>query len=58
MTYEAFRSEMNNDYEGKMRKLSDFALQNPEQYATFRERWEKEYQEEMRLHNRKVSGWK
>ena len=58
MDYEKFKEAMNReDYSG-MREVSAFALEQPERYEHFREKWRKEFDEKIRCHNRDLTEGK
>ncbi len=55
MTYEQYKRKMNSDYKGKLRDISKFAQENTELYQQYNERYHRERDEEIRLHNRRLS---
>ncbi|MCQ4775012.1 hypothetical protein NE634_14950 [Lacrimispora saccharolytica] len=55
MNYEKFKEAMNReDYSG-MNEISAFALEQPERYERFREKWRSEFDEKIRCHNRDLT---
>lgn len=57
MSYKEFRDISSSDESGVMRKLSAFALENPTKYAEYREKYQAEQDSQLRLHNRRMSGY-
>lgn len=55
MTYGQFRAKMDDDYKGQLQELSKFAMEFPELYEQYRERYHQEQEEERRLRNRRMA---
>lgn len=54
MTYEQFRQKSDSGEIGIMQELSQFAINSPEAYSKYREKYQVELGERMRLHNRQI----
>ena len=55
MTYEQFKQKSDSDEKGVMQELSQFAMKCPETYSKYRERYQREKDEQIRLHNRRLT---
>lgn len=58
MTYEQFKQKSDSDEKGVMQELSQFAMKCPELYQQYRKKWQAEKNEQIRLHNRRLSDGK
>lgn len=58
MTYETFKKKSDSGETGTMQELSQFAIKCPETYSKYRERYQTERNEQIRLHNRQLSDGK
>lgn len=54
MTYEQFKRKSDDGERGTLRELSKFAMESPELYKQYRERYHREQDEQTRLHNRRL----
>lgn len=54
-TYEWYKKKREFNENGDMRELSKFCFDNPGLYDEYRNRYEAEQSEEMRLHNRRLT---
>lgn len=57
MTYETFKKKSDSGEAGVMREISKFAMESPEKYAEYREKYQAECDERLRLHNRRLAGY-
>lgn len=55
MTYETFKRKSDSGERGTLRELSKFAMESPELYQQYRERYQQEKDEQQRLHNRRLT---
>lgn len=58
MTYKQFKQKSDSDEKGVMQELSQFAMKCPELYQRYREKWQAEKNEQIRLHNKQLSDGK
>lgn len=56
MTYAEFKKISDGGEHGAMMTLSKLAMKSPEKYATYRQKYQAECDERLRLHNRKIHG--
>lgn len=54
-TYEWYVSKMNSDEKGSMLQVSQFAMENPELYQRYRERYLQERDKERQSHNQRLT---
>ncbi|MDE7200874.1 MAG: hypothetical protein K2O91_02980 [Lachnospiraceae bacterium] len=55
MTYEQYKNKIGSDKSGTMQEVSQFAMKSPELYRQYKERYDKEQDEERALHNRRLT---
>lgn len=53
--YEWYKKKMDSDAKGTMWEVSQFAMTSPELYRQYKERYDKEQDEERALHNRRLT---
>lgn len=56
-SYEWYKKKMDEADTGNMRIVSKFALDCPELYKQYRERYQQEQDEQRRINNRKIMGY-
>ena len=55
MTYQQYKNKTESDEKGTMQEVSQFAMKSPELYRQYKERYDKEQDEERALHNRRLT---
>lgn len=55
MTYTEFKRLSDSNESGTMRELSKFAMENPSLYEQHRAKYQEEYEQRLKLHNRGIA---
>ena len=55
MTYQEFKEKTDSSTKGVLQEISKFAMESPEVYQQYRERYHREQDEQTRLHNRRLT---
>lgn len=55
MTYQEFKEKTDSGTKGVLQEISKFAMESPEVYQQYRERYHREQDEQTRLHNMRIT---